>query len=160
MGHLRIIESFRLLLEYINQSLVAVVPFLLVTFVMLFAFALAYCFKEEGALTSEGFKLHFNDQYRALHGNFSEGIIPEESLFDFTMFFALTMLQPLILMNLLIAIIAVAHGRIEDARHRVSYHQLNFMILENEIFMPWNRKKNERGHMVTAQYENDESVSW
>jgi hypothetical protein len=122
VGHLRIFESFRLLLEYIRQSLAAVVPFLLVTFVMLLAFSLAYCFKDDGYLSLESFKIHINDQYRALHSNFSEDLIPEDSLFDFSMFFALTMLQPLILMNLLIAIIAVAHSRIDSARHRVSYH--------------------------------------
>jgi ABC-type taurine transport system ATPase subunit len=127
---------------------------------MLLAFALAYCVKDAQELSFHVFLVHFNEQYRALHGNFSEEILPEESVFDFTLFFGLTMLQPLILMNLLIAIIAVAHGRIEDARHRVSYHQLNAMVLENEIFMPWNRDKNERGHLVTAQYENDDSVSW
>lgn len=150
MGQLRIFKSFRLLLEYIKQSLAAVVPFLLITFVMCLAYTFAYCIKDSEGITMHSFKVNFDSQYRALHGNFSEHIIPEDNMFDFTMFFSLTMLQPLILMNLLIAIIAVAHTRLESARGRVSYHTLNFMILENEVFMPLSRNKNERGHLITA----------
>jgi hypothetical protein len=163
MGQLRIFKKYRLLLEYIRQSMYEVVPFLLVAFVMILGYTLAYCYKDSVGVdfvTLNSFKKHFDSQYRALHGNFSEDIVPHNDMFDFAMFFSLTMLQPLILMNLLIAIIAVAHNRIEDNKLRVSYHQLNFLILENELFMPWNRTKNERGHLVTAQYENEDSVRW
>jgi glycerol-3-phosphate O-acyltransferase len=70
------------------------------------------------------------------------------------------MSQPLVLLNLLIAIISIAHSRIEAHKVRNSYAQLNLLILENELFLPWNRDENKRAHMIVAESRAQNDVSY
>jgi glycerol-3-phosphate O-acyltransferase len=65
-----------------------------------------------------------------------------------------------VLLNLLIAIICIAHARIEGHKVRNNYAQLNLLILENELFLPWNRDNNRRAHMIVAEATTQNEVSY
>ena len=89
MGYLRVFEKYRVLLEFIRVSLLTVIPFLLITFLMLAAFTFAFTYYEEGYLEFTSLKQNFSAQYRSIHGDFTETL--PTNFFEWSMFFLLTM---------------------------------------------------------------------
>jgi hypothetical protein len=61
------------------------------------------------------------------------------------------------MLNLLISIISVAHSKVVEDEEMYNYSELNSIILELEVFMIWNRNKNDRQHLIYAEYETGES---
>jgi hypothetical protein len=62
------------------------------------------------------------------------------------------------MLNLLIAIISVAHAKVVEEEEMYNYAELNSIVLELEVFMIWNRSKNDRQHLIFAEYETGENV--
>lgn len=61
LGYLRIYKKYRILLEFIRVSFIAVGPFLLITGIMLVAFAFAFSYYYHASVNFTEFKQHFSD---------------------------------------------------------------------------------------------------
>ena len=65
----------------------------------------------------------------------------------------LTIIQVLIMVNLLISIVGDTNARTKRNRAMKEPESQNTIILELESYMIWNRKRNERFNLMFAQYE-------
>jgi hypothetical protein len=140
---------------------------MLVSVIVLVGFTFAYIFKTAGFAAQlpnlpSQFAGTWATQYKVLFGDFED--LPINNVFDWTLFFFLTLVCPLVTLNLLIAIISVAHGKIVENEKCSDNAQLNGIILEIETFMVCKRckhnkeKNNQRHHLIYAEYNKSDDT--
>jgi hypothetical protein len=74
---------------------------------------------------------------------------------NFLLFVLLTILEPLIMLNLLIALVSMVYTELTASNTNNDYASKNRMILEFETIQVWNRESDQRNkHLVTAQRDD------
>ena len=144
-------------MEYITASLKSMIPFMVVVVIMLTAFSLALAFAHgRETISPATFFPIMQEQYLALFGEFYEPISP----FDWMVLLIMSLIMPLTMLNLLIAIISEAHANVQENLERNDNAHLADIILELEVFMVWNRSKNERSNFIYCEYDDQVKNTW
>ena len=69
--------------------------------------------------------------------------------------------MPLVMLNLLIAIMSDTFERVSNSMAEADGKELNSMILEQELMLFWNRNEKKKEHLHWAMYaEAGDSSSW
>lgn len=74
--------------------------------------------------------------------------------FDMIEFIMVTTIVPLVLLNLLVAIVSEAYTTVQEDIDKIDNAQLNSMILEIETYMVWNKHIDDLQYLVYAQYDD------
>lgn len=104
-----------------------------------------------------GFGDYLTIAYQINLGNFTDDY---EDLFDWIIFFFATMINPLIMLNLLISIMANTYSRVKEGNDIANFQELAEMILEVEKLMLWKRANTQQYYLqqcisLTSVEENE-----
>jgi hypothetical protein len=91
-------------------------------------------------------------QYRSIFSGykFSQD---EADIFTIFMYVMLTVIQVLIMVNLLISIVGDTNRHTKQNRAMKEPESQNNIVIELESYMIWNRRKNDRYNLIFAAYE-------
>jgi hypothetical protein len=151
IGFFRVIPMFRYYIRMIIEITKQSVPFL----ILFFSFVLAFTFVLIG-LRGDDFEDTWMISYRLSYGDFEEEYVGEHERFIFVL---ATIALPLILLNLIIAIMSDIYERVSenqavaDVRERLSW------IMELTRFNRWGKPRLVLMHQCkvsTSDWENDE----
>jgi hypothetical protein len=155
LQYLRFFEKTRILIAYISASARAMIPFMLIIVIMLATFTLTH-FQimrkielQHPELFEESPKIQdvFIMQYKLMYGEFFD----TQTTTEYILLLGASLLVPLLMLNLLIAIISEAHAEVVENKVRQDYAELCNICLELEGFMFWNRGSELMKHLVVAE---------
>lgn len=158
LSYLRYFSETRILIQYISASVGSMISFMLVILIMLTGFSMAYTVMEGYEFTAMQFCHAFHAQYLVLFGDF--GDLPLNNFFEWTLFLAASLFIPLVMLNLLIAVISEAHAGVVENQEKGDYAQLNTIILELERLLVWKVDSGHRDFLITAEYENGSQAGY
>jgi hypothetical protein len=93
-----------------------------------------------------------------MHGDFS---YDDYNAAQWTLFVLSSIFMPLVMLNLLIAIMSDTFERVNNSMVEADGKELNSMILEQENMLFWNRSANERTHLHWAHYtDSSDGEAW
>lgn len=137
--YFRVNSSTRYLVNLFFQVLTDIFPFLIILFYSVVAFALM--FRSFDIDFKTDFFPSLTDSYMILIGNWENPTNPD--FFSLIMFFA-TLLNPIISLNLLIAILSDTFERVSEDEVIADGQELAGMIIEIETLMFWARNNNKK----------------
>ena len=158
ISHFRVFTSTRYLVNLLSEVVKDILPFL----VLLFYFTLAFTFMnlslQEGnsyssfSLISDTFLLNF--------GDFS--ISPNTGSWNWVCFVISSLVNFLIMVNLLISIIGDTYDKVQAYRQIADRREMAQIILEVEYLMIWKRNENKKSfiHLLKEDSLNEEEESW
>lgn len=113
LGHMRVFSRYRLLLKALQSSAWYLVPFIMLTVVILWGFSVSYTYYETGYFSFDNFSDQMEMQHRIFLGDFNDFFnTVDEDKFNFALFVMLTIIEPLIMLNLLIALVSVVYNEL------------------------------------------------
>jgi hypothetical protein len=86
-----------------------------------------------------------------MYGEFYDFESESGSTTEYLLLLAASLLVPLLMLNLLIAIISEAHAEVVENKVRQDYAEICNICLELEGFMFWNRRNEHISHLVVAE---------
>ena len=134
IGYFRIFNKYRYLLRVILEIIKDMTPFFLILFTSTLAFAILLRVSES-ELT---FFNSFINVYMLDQTNFVISLSSFENIF---VFFMASLLNPIIMLNLLIAIMGDTYDRIQEDMVVADYREMTELILEAEYFVFWRKFK-------------------
>ena len=153
--YFRIFKKTRYLVKLFFKVLYDILPFLFILFYSILAFALV--FRSFESDQNEKFFNHLTNSYIIIIGSWD---FPKNPNFDALIVLFATMLNPIITLNLLIAIMGDTYNEVKENEPVADSQELLTMIVEIETLMYWKREINERLflHIITEDiYNNYES---
>ena len=119
LSYLRLFQSTRVLIRLIVEVVKDMVPFMIVLIGSLFGFTITYLSLEGGDLSDS-----FVYNYRLMYGDFEipEGTVPTSY---WVLFVASSVVMPLIMLNMLIAIMSDTYSRVMAEIVPSDYFEIN-----------------------------------
>lgn len=146
IGYFRIFNKYRYLLRVIMEIIKDMIPFFLILFTSSIAFAMLLCVSQSDIT----FYNAFVNVYLLDQTNFHFNL---DSLENVIVFFLATLLNPIIMLNLLIAIMGDTYDRVQDDQVVADYREMTELILETEYLIFWNNsKKSEFNYITRCDY--------
>ena len=102
------------------------IPFMFIIVILIMGFAWTYNLKdgfEEATISN--LNSGFMTQWKVTMGDFGEFDTAEFDKFELTLFILLSLIMPLIFLNLLVAILSEAHGNVMDCMEATENAQMN-----------------------------------
>lgn len=149
--YFKLAESTRYLINLIVEASIDILSFFLLLFYSTVAFALLMQTFTVGS-TSESFLSFFLESYKQNLGELSED---PESVFRWVLFMIICIVNPVIMLNLLISIMADTYGRVKLGKVAADARELTGLIIEVESLMSWKREKNSSIFLKIACKESD-----
>lgn len=128
----RIFDETRYMVRLIIQVIIDITSFFFILFYATLAFAFIYYMRDP----SKSFPLYLTVAYRLDLGDFSTNFT---SYFDWGIFMVATMINPLIMLNLLIAIMSDTATYVDSVDDIFGWRELTQMILDMEKVMFWKK---------------------
>ncbi|OMJ73893.1 hypothetical protein SteCoe_27309 [Stentor coeruleus] len=153
--YFRINSSTRYLINLLFQVITDIFPFLIILFYSVVAFALMFRSFDMDFKTD--FFPSLTDSYMILIGNWDNPT--NTDFFSLILFFA-TLLNPIISLNLLIAILSDTFERVSEDEAIADGQELAEMIIEIETLMFWARNNNSKKflHIMEQDSIDDDST--
>ena len=120
-----------------------------VFFVILFYSTIAFTFIFYLRDTAISFSEFLTVSYRLNLGDFDADYTDP---FDWIIFFLATVINPLIMLNLLISIMGDTYGRVQETNDIANYQELTEMIIEIEKLMFWKKSQTEQYYMQQCDF--------
>lgn len=136
----RIFDETRYMVRLIVQVIIDITTFFLILFYATLAFAFIYYLRGP----EKPFALYLTVAYRLNLGDFSTNFT---SLFDWGIFLLATMINPLIMLNLLIAIMSDTASYVDSIDDICGWRELTQMILDMEKVMFWKKHLNVKNFL-------------
>ena len=129
LGHLKYIPSLRVLIRMMTLTLSDMGPFLIVVIVMLISFTVTFAF-QDGTKDVDMDKVweNFKMMYKVMFGNFDtleKGVEENGGKIGWALYFFVTVMIPLVMLNLLIAVISETHSRVMEHQEKSDNLELN-----------------------------------
>ena len=146
ISYFSIIGKTRYLIKLIIEATIDIGSFFVILFYSTVAFALTY---QSIHRYSNSENLDFWDYFlNAFKLNLGELNTDEaQGIMGWTLFIIVSIINPVIMLNLLISIMGDTYGRVKDGKIVADARQLASMILEVEGVMGWKRSHNEKFYM-------------
>ncbi|OMJ73891.1 hypothetical protein SteCoe_27307 [Stentor coeruleus] len=151
--YFRITRSTRYLIKLLFQVCWDILPFLFILFYSVIAFSLMFKAFDEDFNTS--FFPFLTYSYSILLGNWD---IPTSPNFYSLVLFLATILNPVISLNLLIAILSDTYETVNLNRVIADSQELASMILEVETLLFWKRNQNHKKYIHIAENDSVEDL--
>lgn len=157
--YFRIFERTRYLINLIIEASVDIIAFFILLFYSTLAFGLVMQSLSHNEEFIEGnpvtmidfFLLSYKQNLGELPNN------PNDAL-TWVLFFIITIVNPVIMLNLLISIMGDTYGRVKDGKVIADARELLGMIIEVETLMGWNKQNNVAEFLKIVCEENDLNI--
>ena len=133
VGYFRLFNKYRYLLRVIMEIIKDMIPFFLILFTSTIAFAILLCVSQNDM----SFYYAFVNVYLLDQTNFLFDLNSFESVL---VFFLASLLNPIIMLNLLIAIMGDTYDKVQEDQIVADYREMTELILEAEYLVFWNKK--------------------
>ncbi|CDW81032.1 (myosin heavy-chain) kinase [Stylonychia lemnae] len=143
LSFLRLIQKTRIFIRLLEQVIYDMIPFMIVLIGAVLGISLSFEVLNNISLVDA-----LKHNYRLTFGDFDTDNYTNANWF---LFIIGSVLIPLIMLNMLVAIMSDTYARVMSDILPSDFHELNQMILEQEEIQFWNRKKGKSGflHYVT-----------
>jgi hypothetical protein len=136
LGSLKFVPRLRVLIKMFVQTLQEMSSFIFVVLVMLLSFTITFTFQEGASEVSllKGWE-NFKMMYKVMFGNFDsleKGVGKDGGYIAWALYFVVTIMIPLVMLNLLIAVISETHSKIMEHQEKSDNLSLNEIILDLE----------------------------
>jgi WD40 repeat protein len=125
-------------------------------FVVLFYSTLAFTFVLLLRKPDHTFSEYLGISYRLDLGDFDADYA---TLFDWVIFFLATMINPLIMLNLLISIMGDTYAKVQESNDIANYQELTEMIIEIEKLMFWKKQLTHKHYLQQCDFSTNEESS-
>ena len=151
IGYFRVFDFTR---YYINLLVIVcydIIPFLLMFLYSTVAFGLIYqvMLDEPG----NNYFYYLTVSFELNIGGFNTAGYDH---YMYLYFFLNSMINPIIMLNLLISIMANTYSDVSNNEESANLIELNELVLESELMMFWNRSKNQRKYFCICDQDTDE----
>ena len=153
IGCFRMFDETRYMVRLIVQVIIDITTFFFILFYATLAFAFVYYMRNP----EKSFAVYLTVAYRLDLGDFETDL---HSAFDWGIFFVATMINPLIMLNLLIAIMSDTASYVDTVDDILGYRELAQMIIEVEKVMFWKKHLKHKHFLHKLDYfaVSDEEV--
>ena len=161
--YFRIFDKTRYLIRMIIETFLDIVPFLLIFFTATFTFALLFHIETGSSNFSDTFVLAYQLNFNEFSGFLKDGYSTDYSAMFWFIFFISSIMNPIILLNLLIAIMSDTYDRVQEDQVVADCKEMAGLILQAEGMMFWKRKLRKKGHLQRCDYVrhlSSESTEW
>ena len=142
IGYFRIFNKYRYLLRVIMEIIKDMIPFFLILFTSSIAFSMLLCVSQ-GDIS---FYSAFVSVYLLDQTNF---FFKLDSIENVLVFFLASLLNPIIMLNLLIAIMGDTYDRVQEDQIVADYREMTELILEAEYLIFWNKLRSPVFNFIT-----------
>lgn len=150
--YFRIFDRTRYLIRMITETFIDIIPFLLIFFSSTFTFSLLFYIITKSDNFSETFvhtyQLNFNDFSGFMPGGYSESLSP----IFWIVFFLSSIMNPIILLNMLIAIMSDTYDRVQDDQVVADCKEMAELIIQAEGMLFWKRNFNKKSFIQRCDY--------
>lgn len=149
----RMFDNTRYMVRLIIQVIIDITTFFFILFYATLAFAFIYYMRNP----EKSFAMYLTVAYRLDLGDFETNFT---SYFDWGLFFAATMINPLIMLNLLIAIMSDTATLVDEIDDICGRRELTEMIIDIEKVMFWKKHLQHKHYLHKLDYfqVNDEET--
>lgn len=161
--YFRIFDKTRYLIRMITETFLDIVPFLLIFFSSTFTFSLLFYIITKSENFSETFvyayQLNFNDFSGFMPNGYSEDLT---EIF-WIVFFLASIMNPIILLNMLIAIMSDTYDRVQDDQVVADCKEMAELIIQAEGMLFWKRTLNKKCFIQRCDYVRhlrSENTEW
>ncbi|OMJ65815.1 hypothetical protein SteCoe_37577 [Stentor coeruleus] len=162
--YFRIFDKTRYLIRMIIETFIDVIPFLLIFFTATFTFTLLfYITKSSDSLAQtfvDTYKLNFNDFSGILDENWERGNL---SAIFWAIFFIASIINPIVLLNMLIAIMSDTYDRVQEDQVVADCKEMAVMMMQAEAMLFWRRGYGKRSYLQRCDYVRhltSETTEW
>ena len=143
IADLRAFSNTRYLVRLITEVFKDIPSFIIILIVIAYTFSICfYLVSPKGVGVSDDWIIgELKSMYRLTYGDFAS--VDDYVMLDWVFFVLSTILVPLVMMNLLIAIISDTFGRVYQMKEVSDYKETLSLILEIEYLLFWNRDVDE-----------------
>ena len=142
--YFRLFDATRYLITLLTEVVKDIIPFFILLFYSTFAFAFIHQTHPEqddfidpdNQTGPFGFFEYFDKSYKENLGELSG---TTENLMSWAIFIIVSIINPIIMLNMLISIMGDTYGRVKEARDTANARELAGMIQEVENLMYWNK---------------------
>jgi len=155
IAYFRVFKDTRYLIRMIQEIIHDMIPFLIVLMYSILTFALVFCVLSELSGETKTFGDSWRDSYLM---NFGEFDTENYHLFEWIVFVIAVMLNPLIMMNMLIALMGDTYSRVQESAHVADMREMALFILELESVLVWRRDRGRKEYfqLCTVNEVDDE----
>lgn len=142
--------------RYMVRLLSEVIKDMQVFFVILFYSTLAFSFIYLLRVNELSFSEYLVVSYRLDLGDFNADFT---ELFDWIIFFLATVINPLIMLNLLISIMGDTYSKVQESNDIANFQELTEMIIEIEKLMFWKKDKVGKHYLQICDFVSGTDAS-
>ena len=155
ISYFRLFDETRYMINLLNEVFKDMTSFLILLFYSTFSFALIYFImvnnlKSNSNEKTEDFSTYIATAYLLNLGDFATD---NYGLFEWIIFFFASVINPLIMLNLLISIMGDTYGRVKEEKETADLKELTQMVIEGEYLMFCKRKHGKRTYMQICALE-------
>ena len=149
--YFKMFERTRYLIKLIMEASIDIVAFFVLLFYSTFAFGMVMQTFELNQESLQSLDNYFVSSYKQNLGELPEN---PNDLLRWFLFIIISIVNPVIMLNLLISIMGDTYGRVKAGKVVADARELAGMILEVELLMGWNRNKKFYAFVKIACEEN------
>jgi len=157
IGYFRLFKPTRYLIRLLIEVFKDMVPFFLIMLCAIFIFAVVFFILEVG----DTFTTALIHSYILAYGEFNT---EDYDTFTGLLFLCASVLNTLILLNLIIAIMGDTYDKVTDIMEIADKKEFATLILEAETMMVWRRRHNKWGFLqecrIDESFSNEEKNLW
>jgi WD40 repeat protein len=132
VGYFRLFNKYRYLLRVIMEIIKDMIPFFLILFTSTIGFAMLLCVSQSDISFYNAFvNVYLLDQ--------TDFVFDMDSIENILVFFMASLLNPIIMLNLLIAIMGDTYDRVQEDQIVADYREMTELILEAEYLAFWSK---------------------
>ena len=154
ISYFRLFDSTRYIIKLLGEVIKDMISFLILLTYSTFSFALMYFIMVNNIIESkddrESFSAYMAKAYLLNLGSFDTDY---HQTFEWVIFFFASVINPLIMLNLLISIMGDTYSRVKDERDIANMIELTEMIIEGEYLLFCKRNQTRKSYMQICKEE-------
>jgi WD40 repeat protein len=141
ISYFRIFSRTRYLIHLLTEVITDVLPFIFIGAYSTIAFSFILMLMNLGATN---FSDYFTLSYLIMLGSINSA---SYNTIQWVCFIAATIINPIIMMNLIISLMGDTYDRVQEGREVADYKELTFMCMQSEIATLWQRGVGVHSHL-------------
>lgn len=161
ISYFRLFDKTRYMVNLLSEVFKDMISFLILLSYSTYSFAIIYFIMVNNLLNDSGSQTQPFSSYVASAYLLNLGDFQTENYgpFEWVIFFFASVINPLIMLNLLISIMGDTFGRVKDEQAIADMRELTGMVIEGEYLMFCRRKQGKKMYMQICCLEEVTSVS-
>lgn len=150
ISYFRLFDDTRYMINLLSEVFSDMISFLILLTYSTYSFSLIYFIMVNNISEPQPFSHYVSQAYLLNLGDFdTEGY----GLFEWLIFFFASVINPLIMLNLLISIMGDTYGRVQAEQELADMRELTEMVIEGEYLMFCRRNHGKKTYMQICQVE-------